>query len=128
LEKTDFVFPKGATSLTLNFNNNYKLSVNIEKLFPTGGFTSDTVEIFSTFNNTYKLSGKVPDNILWNSGKKFDIVSMNGGSPVALPFVGCSLADQVPVSWGGTASDDIIEKSLKEKYNDLLARIEALEK
>jgi hypothetical protein len=55
-------------------------------------------------------------NIVWKNTLK----CFNGTNNI--------ISKYVPTSWGGTASDDIIEKSLEEKYNDLLARIEALEK
>ena len=75
-----------------------------------------------TFKGCAKLTGTLNANKLWNNK---NILWCNTGST----FAGCSdeIRAQVPVSWGGTASDDIIEKSLEEKYNDLLARVEALE-
>ena len=104
------------------FHNCIALEGNIANFFPFNGFASPIVFLDRTFKGCAKLTGTLNANKLWNNK---NILWCNTGST----FAGCSdeIRAQVPVSWGGTASDDIIEKSLEEKYNDLLARVEALE-
>lgn len=98
------------------------LEVDIANFFPKNGFVGPNVYLDRTFNGCAKLTGTLPANMLWKSAH---IRWINTRST----FAGCSdaIRAQVPVSWGGTASDDIIEKSFEEKYNDLLARVKALE-
>ena len=92
---------------------------NILKYFlPTPG---STYNVTGLFYQCEILTGIVPADKLWNNKQ----VTWTGTSTC---FDQCSdeIRSQVPVSWGGTASDDIIEKSLEEKYNDLLAIVESL--
>jgi hypothetical protein len=65
-------------------------------------------------------------NLLWNNK---NIVWNQLSSDGKGPFSGCSavLKSYVPISWGGTASDDIIEKSVEEKYAELEEKYAKLE-
>ena len=84
-----------------------------------------SINVLHCFNKCIKFTcsnyEKLGD-LLWNNK---NITWLN----TTETFIGCSteLRSHIPASWGGTASDDIIEKSLEEKYNDLLTRIETLE-
>ena len=104
------------------FHNCIALEGNIANFFPKNGFVGPIVYLDRTFKGCAKLTGTPPANMLWNNTHIRWINTVS-------TFAGCSdeIRAQVPVSWGGTASDNIIEKSLEEKYNDLLARVEALE-
>jgi hypothetical protein len=97
------------------------LTVDINKLLPTQNFQVSKLSVKDMFSNS-GITGTVPADKLWND-------SNIEWTDTETAFINCSeeIRAQVPVSWGGTASDDIIEKSLEEKYNDLLARIETLE-
>jgi len=57
-----------------------------------------------TFRNTKKLKGTIPNNLFWDS-HKFALSTST--------FQNSALADQAPKSWGGTASNDIIKKSIE---------------
>jgi hypothetical protein len=122
LIETDFVFNRGTTSLVNSFSYCHKLEGDISKFFPIGGFLPGKINVGAVFNKCLKLSGTVPADKLWNDK---NITWTN--TTQAFQYCSDEIRAQVPVSWGGTASDDIIEKSDKEKYNDLLARIETLE-
>ena len=95
--------------LLSRMNVSGNLSINVQHCF--------TKCIKFTCSNYEKLS-----DLLWNNK---NITWLN----TSQVFEGCSeeIRAQVPISWGGTASNDNIEKSLEEKYNDLLARVKALE-
>jgi hypothetical protein len=64
------------------------------------------------------LVGTVPADKLWNNR---NVIWTNTDTC----FTGCSdeIRAQVPISWGGTASDNIIEKSDAEKIEDLQRQI-----
>ena len=96
-------------------------------MLPIYGFQNKTIEIGVPFSNCRALTGSNFGNKLWNDKSINWVIKPTGSTTKTYPFTGCSLKASVPVSWGGTALDDIIEKSLEEKYNDLLARVEALE-
>ena len=104
------------------FHNCIALEGNIANFFPKNGFVGPIVYLDRTFKGCAKLTGTPPANMLWNNTHIRWVNTKEA-------FTGCSdeIRAQVPVSWGGTASNDIIEKSLEEKYNDLLARVETLE-
>ena len=67
------------------------------------------------FQGCVGLTGTVPADKLWDN----HFVTWSQTKP----FTGCSVAirDQVPASWGGRASDDIIKKSLNERITALEA-------
>jgi hypothetical protein len=97
------------------------LTVDINALLPAQKFQVSKLSVNNMFSNS-GITGTVPaDKLREDSNIEW--------TDTETAFIGCSdeIRAQVPVSWGGTASDDIIEKSLEEKYNDLLARVEALE-
>ena len=100
-------------------NVEFDISKILEKFSPV---KNSSVNVHAAFRNCKKIYGTVPANKLWNNK---DIIWTN----TTTCFSGCSdeIRAQVPISWGGTASDDIIEKSFAEKYNQLLSRIENLQ-
>lgn len=102
---TDFVFPVGVHSLDTTFTNTFRIKVQIEDLFPVRGFTASNIAIRTCFTNS-TVKGTIPANLLWNDSHiNWEILNPN-----QLPFAGClnAIRAQVPISWGGTASDDII--------------------
>jgi hypothetical protein len=119
----------GSAPADLNTGNNYtftncpKLAVDINSLLPVQGFKAgSTIGVARLFKGCLNLTGTVPANKLWNDTS----IDWQNTSEA---FTGCSaeIMAQVPASWGGTASDDIIEKSLEEKYQELAAKLEELE-
>ena len=90
------------------------LAVDIGTLFPPEKFQNKIIDVGQLFRRCAKLTGIVPADKLWNDKS---ITWLNTESA----FEGCSneIRAQVPESWGGTASDDIIEKSENEKIIDL---------
>lgn len=125
LVKTDFRLPSNVVQANSCFQGCENLDISISKLLPSYGFTNTIIGFSLVFRNMKKLKGTITEkhaNYLWNNKHVY-------WEDVNTVFSGCSdeIRAQVPVSWGGTASDDIIEKSLEEKYSELLAKVEALE-
>ena len=112
LQETDFVIPKGVTSIAGVFHDCKSLSTDISKIIPSNGFAYDNINAGAAFANTPSLTGVIPDYLLWNSGKTFKSQSA---------FYQSSLSSQAPKSWGGTLEDLIIKPSFEE-------RLEAMEK
>lgn len=79
-----------------------KLAVDINTLLPKTGFANRKVDLSSTFYNCTALTGTVPADILWKDSSKL--------WSVEAAFDGCSEAirAQIPTSWGGTSTDEII--------------------
>lgn len=79
-----------------------KLAVDINTLLPKTGFANRKVDLSSTFYNCAALTGTVPADILWKDSSKL--------WSVEAAFAGCSdaIRAQVPTSWGGTSTDEII--------------------
>lgn len=98
------------------------LKVEWAKLIPAVYQAHGTLNANYIFRQCDSLIGDPPADILWNNKNITWLNTKNA-------FYKCSaeIKAKVPASWGGTLSDDIIEKSLEEKYNDLLTRIEKLE-
>lgn len=123
LEYIDFSLPKTYGGLITTFNVCQKLAVDISSLleffYPEPG---STINVKQMFRYAGKLYGTVPAHRLWN---RKDITWTNTEEA----FKGCaaSIREQVPVSWGGTASDEIIKKTPEEKIIELEARLTALE-
>lgn len=79
-----------------------KLAVDINTLLPKTGFANRKVDLYSTFYNCAALTGTVPADILWRDSSKL--------WSAEAAFGGCSdaIRAQVPTSWGGTSTDEII--------------------
>jgi hypothetical protein len=79
------------------FNNCSKLTAKIEKLLPGGGFAVNNVDMNLAFYNTSALTGTIPVDRLWNSGKTWNKTSST--------FKGSALVSQAPAAWGGTKTE-----------------------
>lgn len=79
-----------------------KLAVDINTLLPKTGFANRKVDLSSTFYNCAALTGTVPADILWKDSSKL--------WSAEAAFGGCSdaIRAQVPTSWGGTSSTEIV--------------------
>ena len=77
---------------------------DIETLLPKNGFIAKKLDFQAVFSSA-KLTGTVPADILWKD-------KTIQWSNTERAFAGCpaEIRSQVPVSWGGTASDDIINQ------------------
>ena len=117
LEETDFVIPTCITSIAGILNNCKKLKSKIEKIIPSNGFALDNINTSAAFYNTPNLTGTIPSDLLWNSGKKFKVQSTFGNSGVS---------SQAPKSWGGTSSNEIINKTVREKLTEIEERLNNL--
>lgn len=86
------------------------LEMDINDLIPNVMHANGKYDLLNTFSGCSKLYGTVPADKLWNN-KKYQFTNTH------YCFDRCSeeLRAQVPVSWGGTASDDIIELTLEER-------------
>lgn len=105
---TESVYVGGAS---YQYKNCQKLSKDISSLIPEVSCRGGIINIDYAFASCKNLYGTVPADKLWNNTN----INWTGTSTA---FIGCSdeIRAQVPVSWGGTASDDIIENSLKFWY------------
>lgn len=111
LIECDFILPNLNTGSMANiFNNCSSLNVDINSLIPKQGFLHKEINVENLFNST-AISGNVPANLLWNDS---NITWKNTSNT----FSNCSdeIRAQVPVSWGGTASNNIIIKN--QSYDD----------
>ena len=114
LTTCEFTFPAVVTrsGLAQVFQNCIRLTTPIQNLFPAGGFNAGTLNINNLFNDARVITGTVPANLLWNNTN----VTWTNTSAV---FANCpaEIRSQVPVSWGGTASDDIITRGIVNSIN-----------
>jgi hypothetical protein len=106
----------------------YSLTKDVNSFIPDGIYETNKKvheQCIATFAECTNLTGTITEktaSVLWNT--------WNGtGTSTNNCFAECNneLRVQIPKVWGGTASNNIIEKSLEEKYNDLLIKLEALE-
>lgn len=105
------------------FTNCPKLAVDINTLLPVNGFKDgSTVNVARLFKKCVALTGTVPAAMLWNNSK---VTWLNTSEA----FAECSaeIRAQVPVSWGGTASDDIIQPSLESVVSAMDTRLDNVE-
>lgn len=105
LTTTDFELPVEvlkSTGYQHVFFGCHKLAVDINTLLPKTGFANRKVDLSSTFYNCAALTGTVPADILWKDSSKL--------WSAEAAFDGCSdaIRAQVPTSWGGTSTDEII--------------------
>jgi hypothetical protein len=102
---TDFRIPATAYSFDNCFYNCGKLKTPIQNLFFEKGtmtFLYKTIGVRNLFNGCTSLTGTIPADILWNSDNTFT------GTSNTFALCPDSIKSQAPVSWGGTASDNII--------------------
>jgi hypothetical protein len=113
LLETDFKLPTTFSSARNLFYNCERLEIDIASVFSNGSLSNITIDPAGMFAGTKKLFGIVPAEKLWNNTnvtwKTYSSNVLNGGKP----FIQSSdaIRAQVPASWGGTASDDIIIKN-----------------
>lgn len=111
LTTTDFVLPAvmSGDGPNMLFNGCQNLVGDIASFFPTSFAPGTPARAVAMFYRCVKLTGTVPADKLWNSPYQWTL-----GAAGQLPFLFCSTAirQQVPVSWGGTASNDIIKPKL----------------
>ena len=125
LQKTDFVIPSDATNVKSVLTNCQSLEYSINSLFSQKVYTHIT-SFTDAFYGCKKLTGIIDPNIFWNN-KYITWVDGASGNHYRT-FHNCTLINsQAPLSWGGTASNDIIEKRLEEQLDELESRVEALE-
>lgn len=93
------------------YNRCYRLGGNFNSLLPETFSSYGPKSLDATFENcgmgvkgysTNLISGTIDGSKLWNSRCTFINTSAT--------FKNCKLKDQVPTSWGGTASNDLITK------------------
>jgi hypothetical protein len=125
LTDTDFRIPTTATDISYIFCNCQSLVKDVSSLFDNQantllGFANSTVSINYSFYGTRRITGTIPADILWNNQKtKF----LGSGEC----FTNSALSSQAPISWGGTASDTIIETPTNNKVNELTSKVSELE-
>jgi hypothetical protein len=98
----------------------YSLNVDINAFIPQGALP-DYIEgddFMATFYECISLKGTISKQTakyLWNSAR-MSTLFYNGQIGNNKCFEGCSSLDltKIPASWGGTASNDIIIKSINE--------------
>ena len=117
LEETDFVIPNGVSSFAGVFNGCVSLKSKIEDIIPKGGFSLNNINASCAFYNTKNLGGTIPSNLLWNSGKEFGVQSV---------FYNSGVSTQAPEYWGGTSSNNIINKTIKKRLDELEEKWEVL--
>lgn len=107
LVTTDFIFPAGLSRIQNIFTGDVKLARDINDFFPKQGFSSANIMIRAPFAYCKSITGTVQVDKLWNNPN----IVWTFEHTTDRPFRLCSdeLRAQVPISWGGTASDDIIK-------------------
>ena len=109
----EYYLPIDATFNNI-FNRCLNLTINISNLFNKKYFQKINLNVDYAFYNCKKLTGTVPAKLLWND-KNIDFENTTNC------FKNCSdnIVAQVPISWGGTADNSIVEKSDKERIEEL---------
>lgn len=125
LTTTDFYIPSTAVSFISCFYQCFNLVADVNDLFDTIKFKGRSYAGSTVLALCRKLTGTVSSklaDVLWNDS---DIAWTNTGSF----FVQCpsNIRNGVPVSWGGTASDDIIKPNLEQKIAKLEQKIAKLQ-
>lgn len=101
------------------YNRCYRLGGNFNNLLPDSYFSPGPKSMAFTFENCglgvknypSQLSGTLDASRLWNSKNVFTNTSN--------AFKNFALKDQVPISWGGTGSDNLINPTLEERISEL---------
>ena len=127
---TDFRIPADIEELLGIFETCKKFEIDINQVLPEK-FTSTNIKISSLFHACYKLYGTIPTHLLWdNQFTQWDVQAkgtISNGDPL-LPFTFANkIKNQVPISWGGTASADTIQPSITDKLSTLSDRLDAVE-
>ena len=122
LTTTDFVLPSGTNFLDNIIRFCPNLKIDISKMIPAEGFKSCNIKIRAIFSGNSNLTGTVPAEKLWNDHKiNWKVQTSTIYGKAWLPFMGCSdeIRAQVPLSWGGTAPDTIIEERVEERIEKI---------
>ena len=80
------------------------LQSDITTLLPKSGFIAKKLDFQAVFSSS-KITGTVPADILWK-----DKTIQWSNTERAFASCPAEIRSQVPISWGGTASDDIINQ------------------
>lgn len=126
---TDFRIPPIISSAASIFHACQKLAVNVNDLLPRCGFVPyQTINLEKWFTGCKALTGTFDSSGLLDVRKKLwdnsDIDWVFPSNANYLPFIQCNaIRDYVPASWGGRASNDIIQpegyRALKEALSKL---------
>ena len=114
-------------SIKSTFHNCKKLEMDLNDLIHTISFqVVEKISVEKLFLSCKKL---FCNNINLFASKTWNNPNVSWQLPTEtkyLPFAQCSneLRAQIPESWGGTASNDIIEQSIKSKFIQLQSNIE----
>jgi hypothetical protein len=120
LNNTDFRFPSTVSEIGSTFANCRNLSADINSLLPEYGFERKTITIGPVFSNCKSIYGLNFDKKLWNDSSINWIIKPTGSLIKMYPFTDSKVKNIVPMSWGGTASDNlIVDTSLSSKLNDI---------
>lgn len=103
------------------YENCYNLEVNFYSVVPEIWEGYNSYVLKGAFKNCRSMRGTMPDQRLWNNS----IIKWESATDC---FSGCNedIRALVPISWGGTASNDIIEKSDSKKIVELESTIASL--
>lgn len=122
LEETDFMISHSIGNIQGVFNGCEKLQYDIaDLLFYFSAEKGTEVDARWMVAGCKNIYGTVPAHKLWDNK---DLIWKSTDTA----FYGCSdeIKSQVPVSWGGTADDSIIESSPSEKISQLQQQIQEL--
>ena len=113
----DLVLPpviKYKNALNCVFLDCYALTGDVSKFFAKAGFLcAGKAEMTSTFYSCHNLTGTIPSEYLWdNPNVEWDYryLMQSGTSNTCFAYCSDAIRAQAPVSWGGTASNDIINE------------------
>lgn len=106
-----------------------KLAVDVLDLLPVNGFYGDEACFGGMFNTCPMLTCSDYDrlaNMLWNNKHIKWIDDQVSSNALLDSFVECSaeLRSHVPTSWGGTAPDSIINKSIEKELEETKVLLE----
>lgn len=107
LQETDLRLPGNSQNISYAFYNCKNLAKDISSLIPLAGFSVNKINPLLVFYGMEKLTGTIDPAVFWDNKSvqwTFDELGYNHA------FERCdyTIRKQVPLSWGGVASDDII--------------------
>lgn len=121
LEYTDMYFPMLTRSINSIFDGCTKLAINLADVCYNGiksTTSGDTLSAGNLFKNCSAITGDPDPNVLWNNPNVT-------WTDTADAFTGCSddIRAQVPVSWGGTNTDIVVNGSVADRLRTLEERL-----
>lgn len=122
---TDLVFPQNVEDISTILRNCSKLTKKIESFFTSNQYFY-LRKCNQAFVNCKLLSGTIPANNFWNN-KYVTHVDGSSGTHYWTFLNANVIKDQAPISWNGTASDDIIESTIEQNVDELNDRLAVLE-